>query len=545
MLKNPDSPHEGPFASQFRHEARTLLNHTTGYSELLPDPPPGSSGPFWQALRTVKSLIGLFKTALVSYVDDLDQGSADETGKQAAYGALFEFLDAVMAFRNAKLPDGAGAEELAAHDDARRIHEAVNALTELIGEREAAAQGVMAEQPAAELPRAKRSGRMLVIDDDESNRDLLSRHLERQGHVVCQAVNAQDGYRILAQAPFDVVFLDVLMPVMNGFQFLETLRADPVLREQSVIVISALEDRAAMARCIELGAEDYLLRDFDPLILKARIDSLLEKKRFKRESELARERLAETQKRLAAELMDAAEYVRTLLPRRAYWDDVAADWEFLPSLSLGGDSFSYWRLSDGRLAVFLIDVSGHGIEAALLSVTVMNFLKAMGYEGLDYGLPGRVLSRLNRSFRIEDQNNMFFTAWYGVYDPAARTLTYATGGAPPAILARPNGDLDELAGDGPLIGVDDTADFSDFVTRVEPGSNLYLFSDGLFEVRRRDGSMLPWEDFLRLIAAHHRECALAPSCLSPIKRIVNEILELSSKDHFEDDVSIVELAFHA
>ena len=218
---------------------------------------------------------------------------------------------------------------------------------------------------------------------------------------------------------------------------------------------------------------------------------------------------------------------------------------FRSSLSLGGDCFSYRRLKDGRLALFLIDVSGHGIEAALLSVTVMNMLKTASLGGLDYGDPRSVLTRLNQSFRIEDQNNMYFTIWYGVYEPAAHSLSYATGGCPPAILIDPSGEIAELVADGPIIGVDDGAEFNARTVAVRPGSHLFLFSDGLFEIRTKDGDLLPWGEFLVLLLAHHRECALAPACLSPIRRIVDAVLALSSKPLFVDDVSILEFAFNA
>ncbi|MBN2874699.1 MAG: SpoIIE family protein phosphatase, partial [Spirochaetales bacterium] len=313
----------------------------------------------------------------------------------------------------------------------------------------------------------------------------------------------------------------------------------------STIVVSALDDSASMARCIELGAEDYLPRDFDPILLKARIDSLLEKKRYKRQNDEALLRLIETQDRLAGELRDAAAYVRSLLPKRMQWRGVAADWEFIPSLSLGGDCFYYHRVDEDRLALYLLDVSGHGIQAALLSATIMNMLRSLSLGGVDYASPSSVLSRLNMSFRIEDQNNMFFTIWYGVFDVSTGILRYASAGSPPAILVGPDGVVVELAGDGPVIGVDEAATFGEFDEVVEPGSNLYLFSDGLFEIRTKAGGMLPWETFRELLEAHHKECSLMPACLSPIKRIVDSVRNLSAKPLFDDDVSIVEFAFDA
>lgn len=547
MPKKVESNDDIDRCARFRHEARTFLNHAIGYAELFPDKgAAGFTDAFIKSLGRLRTAVQDSRSSVLDYLEYLDSGGQDDDStRQQAYARIYDLIESIQAARNSAPPlDGMTAGVL---EDVRRVYQAVNSLVDLLGEREKRGDFIPDSSPAAasmgEKP-AKRTGRVLIIDDNQFNRDLLSRHLERQGHIVCQAPDGIEAFRILGQAPFDIVFLDVMMPGMNGFQFLETIRADRALREMSIIVISALEDTTSMARCLELGAEDYLPRDFDPILLKARMDSILEKKEYKRQNEQTSQRLADTQAILAAELQGAADYVRGLLPKRAHWADLAVDWEFIPSLSLGGDIFSYWRLPGRRLAVFLIDVSGHGIEAALLSVTVMNLLKTTSLVGADFGSPASVLSLLNRSFRVEDQNNMFFTIWYGVYDPAIRSLIYATAGTPPAILVRPDASLEELVSDGPLIGVDEGARFTEIEVTIEAGSHFYLFSDGLFEIRKKDGTLLPWEEFLELLATHHRECALAPSGLSPIKRIVDTVLSLSSKKLFDDDVSIVEFAFH-
>ncbi len=529
--------------SRFRHEARTILNHVVGFGELIA----GDAGATYDhALRTTFLEIGRAAVALrqpvLEYVSSVIDGAEppDEL-RRTVYDRIYDLISLVQAARRVA-PKGDRSLK-----DISKVHEAANALADLFeGTAPMAlphAGEVTLSRVTVRSNRPRISGRILVVDDDSFNREILSRHLERQGHVVCQASNGSDAFAILSEAPFDILLLDVMMPGMNGFQLLEAIRADQRFRDLSTIVVSALDDPASMARCIELGAEDYLPRDFDPIIMRARIDSLLEKKEYKRENDEALRRLVETQDRLAAELRDAASYVKSLLPKKLRWRGVSADWDFIPSLSLGGDCFYYHTIDDNRLALYLLDVSGHGIQAALLSATIMNMLRGLSLGGVDYASPASVLSRLNRSFRIEDQNNMFFTIWYGVYDSSTKLLRYASAGSPPSILVGPDGVVVELAGDGPVIGVDETAVFGEFDEAIDPGSNLYLFSDGLFEVRTKDGTILAWERFRELLEAHHRECIVSPACLSPIKRIVDSIRELSSKPLFDDDVSIVEFAF--
>jgi adenylate cyclase len=121
----------------------------------------------------------------------------------------------------------------------------------------------------------------LVVDDDAMNRMVLQRSLEREGHAVRVASNGRAALELLRSEPFDIVLLDVLMPEMDGLELLELIQSDDELRATPVIMISALEDMASVARCIELGAEDYLPKPFDPVLLRARINGCLTKKRLR------------------------------------------------------------------------------------------------------------------------------------------------------------------------------------------------------------------------------------------------------------------------
>lgn len=124
-------------------------------------------------------------------------------------------------------------------------------------------------------------GLVLVVDDNEMNRDLLSRRLQRQGYQIVMAEDGEQALETIRSQPFDLVLLDVMMPHLNGYQVLERLKADPDLRHIPVIMISALDDMDSVVRCIELGAEDYLFKPFNQTLLKARIGACLEKKRLR------------------------------------------------------------------------------------------------------------------------------------------------------------------------------------------------------------------------------------------------------------------------
>lgn len=138
---------------------------------------------------------------------------------------------------------------------------------------------------------------ILVVDDNEVNRDLLSRRLQRQEHRVIVAENGRDALDKLRSQSFDLVLLDIMMPEMNGYEVLEHLKADPLLRHIPVIMISALDDMESVVRCIELGAEDYLFKPFNPTLLKARIGACLEKKQLRDQEQAYLKQLKEEQEK--------------------------------------------------------------------------------------------------------------------------------------------------------------------------------------------------------------------------------------------------------
>ncbi|MCL2931428.1 MAG: response regulator [Trichodesmium sp. MAG_R03] len=140
-------------------------------------------------------------------------------------------------------------------------------------------------------------GNLLVVDDNQFNRDLLVRRVKRQGHMISSASDGFQALEMMRNQPFDLVLLDIMMPQINGYQVLETLKANPALRHIPVIMISAVSDIDSIVRCIELGAEDYLSKPFNPILLKARINACLEKKRLRDQEQAYIKRLAEEQEK--------------------------------------------------------------------------------------------------------------------------------------------------------------------------------------------------------------------------------------------------------
>jgi len=337
-----------------------------------------------------------------------------------------------------------------------------------------------------------------------------------------------------------VILQDLVMPEVDGLTLVKFFRANPATRDTPMIVLSSKEEAKVKAEAFGLGANDYLVKLPDPIELIARIRyhsrgyiNLLQRNEAYRA-------LVESQKHLAAELAEAAEYVRSLLPPPLA-GEVRTDWRFVPSTSLGGDSFGYHWLDPDHFAMYLLDVSGHGVGAALLSISAMNMLRSQTLPDTSFYEPGEVLSALNRTFPMENQNNMYFTIWYGVYDRVKRRIVYASGGHPPALLvtdaASGPARVRQLRTPGAIIGGMPDVAYPSAACDLEDSHKLYLYSDGVYEIAGPDGAMWTFDEYVALVSGP------SPPGVSDIDRVVGRVREVRGSDTYEDDFSIVQIVF--
>jgi phosphoserine phosphatase RsbU/P len=542
--------------SKIRHDLRTPINHILGYCEMLQEDEqlPSLFIPDLEKIhaggRQLLALIAeyfdeeTFETRrsdvqrlchdlrtpvnqIIGY-SEMMQEQAEEIGRKKYLPDLRKIRSAALSWLGLMeehlLPSGAGTDATAAF------------LFDLAGSR-VLPPGITFQSPAARNFTQLEAvhGKILVVDDDELNRDMLGRRLQRDGYTVQLAANGVEALRLLRSTPFDLVLLDLIMSGLDGFQVLLKMKSDPALREVPVIMLSALDQEGGIARCIELGAEDYVSKPFNPVFLRARIEASLEKKHLRDKERQTYVALLASEKRLTAELADAAEYVRSLLPAPLE-GELRAQWRFQPSAELGGDIFGYHWINPDCLAIYLLDVSGHGVGAALLSVSVFNVLRTQSLQETDFGDPAAVLQQLNRVFPMERQNNLLFTIWYGVFDRNRRRLTYSSGGHPPAVLTGDaSNPVQRLSTGGRLLGCDPAAEFRSESCEVKPGSRLYVFSDGAYEIVRLDGTTAQLPDLIEQLGR-----PATPGC-SKLDDLVKWAEATGGQSSFKDDVSIVEI----
>lgn len=212
------------------------------------------------------------------------------------------------------------------------------------------------------------------------------------------------------------------------------------------------------------------------------------------------------------------------------------EWLLEPCARLGGDAFGYSRIDDHTFALYLIDVSGHGVSAAMLSVSVLNILREHALPATDFRDPVQILSTLNAMFQMDRHDDQYFTIWYGVYDSLNRMLTYATAGHHAGYLVPVERNRSQaLKTSGPIIGAIPEAHFHAAQTQVAAGSVLYLFSDGVFEIRsgNRQWRLADFVPFLTQPIATGNEC----------RRLHDEVKSVCRGGPPDDDFSMLVVTF--
>ena len=239
--------------------------------------------------------------------------------------------------------------------------------------------------------------------------------------------------------------------------------------------------------------------------------------------------------RLSKELESATRYVASILPK-GLDGPVPVSVLHEPSRELAGDCYDFRWIDDDHLVIYLVDVSGHGVEPAMVSVSVHNVLRSGSLAWETMLAPHSVLAELNRLFQMDQHGGNYFTIWYGVYQPSTRTLRFATAGHPPALALSPGG-LSRLATDGVPVGVLEDAEFQTATHTVAPGEKLLVYSDGAFEFELPEGRQWSLAEFTDLFAS------TADSGDWTLDVLVDRLRSRSASGLFDDDCTLIRASF--
>jgi sigma-B regulation protein RsbU (phosphoserine phosphatase) len=391
------------------------------------------------------------------------------------------------------------------------------------------------------MPDVPATIKVLLIDDQAIVGETIRRMLANEPNIAFEyCADPTEAIRRANDFGPTVILQDLVMPEVDGLTLVRFFRANPRTRDVPLIVLSSKEEPIIKAESFARGANDYLVKLPDRIELVARIRYHSRGYIALQERNEAYRRLAESRQQLANEMDQAAKYVQSLLPRPVTTGPVRTDWRFVPSLDLGGDSFGYHWLDDDHFAIYLLDVSGHGVGASLLSVSAMNVLGSQSLANVDFRDPTQVLERLDVAFDMDRHDGKYFTIWYGVYQPSVRLLRYAGAGHPPAaLLSGPtaqNTSLTLLESSGPIIGCGCGIGFETSEITLPDYARMYVFSDGAFEIQLPDGRMWTQTEFLTFLEARQAGG-------TPMDDALAHFIEIHGSKILDDDCSIVQCDF--
>jgi sigma-B regulation protein RsbU (phosphoserine phosphatase) len=379
--------------------------------------------------------------------------------------------------------------------------------------------------------------RILVVDDVAENRDLLLRRLKRLGLTdIDQAMNGLEALAAIAARPYDLVLLDIMMPELDGFGVLSALREQGRVNDMPVIVISAMSEIDAVVRCIELGAEDFLFKPFNPTLLRARVLASLEKKAL-------RDQTRAELRRKQHELNEARTLQLALVPApfsgTRGGQPVAIDVVLEPAKEVGGDLVDHFQVGD-LLVMLLGDVSDKGAGAALMMARTHSIFRGLAGRPDAQALfaePARAMNLANAALSVANASCMFVTLLLGAFDLRTRELRYVRAGHVPPFHRNGTGTVARLPGaGGPPLGLFEEITYQSATAALAPDDQLLIVTDGFTEAHDPSGALYGEERIAAFMAA------LQGRPGKPLERLIAEVRGFEAGRPAFDDMAAILLS---
>ncbi len=360
-------------------------------------------------------------------------------------------------------------------------------------------KGASAVAGGSREPGEQRAINVLVVEDNDSERWRLSAMLTKLGYGVREAANADEALSTQLQAPSDIVVSDWRMPGMSGLELCAAMKTEADYRQPYFIMLTGMTNPVDLIAGMEAGADDFIAKPCEAEVLRVRVQAGARIQRLRGEQEhnnrlmrhlLLKERRAMNKIREDLEL--AAEVQQDLLPHaHARIDGYAVSTLFRPAQEVGGDFFNYFQLGPHHLGFYLLDVSGHGVAAAMMSFSIAyqlsgdgdsaGFLMQHGGHGPEPVSPAAVVATLNERFQDRHDRGRHFTMVYGVLDLRDGSGRLCQAGHPNPLLIDAGNMLSKLGDGGLPAGMFQDASFEDTPFHLHPGDRLFLCSDGVLD----------------------------------------------------------------
>lgn len=392
--------------------------------------------------------------------------------------------------------------------------------------------------------------KILIVDDIADNRLLLQAVLSMAGYdEVYEASSADEAFAWLGLAEGcaigerpDLILMDVMMPGIDGVEATRRIKAVPELANVPVLMVTAKSEGSDLETAFAAGAMDYICKPFDATVLLARVHNALQLKQAM-DARIAREKeLARMLKQLQHDMDAAGRLQASMLPPISETlQHINYAYHYEPCAHVGGDHLNIFPLSATKTAMFLLDVSGHGMASALLSVTLNRHLADIrAGESLvvdEAGVvraPDDVVTRLNEQYLMNTDHPMYFTMFYGVFDVESRVLEFVQAGHPSMIYVPQQGHIPEVCREGDMpVGMVEGATYQSQQLQLQSGDRLYVYSDALIEGDKA-GELYGENRVLASVAAHCQE-----SLDVSIGHIVDDCKQWLGSENLDDDLTLL------
>ncbi|MGL4486893.1 MAG: PP2C family protein-serine/threonine phosphatase [Yersinia sp. (in: enterobacteria)] len=402
---------------------------------------------------------------------------------------------------------------------------------------------------------------ILVVDDSASYRFLLVNLLKKWGFSVFEAENGQDALAILDNNAINMVISDWEMPVMDGVKLCTTIRKHYSDRYIYLVLITVRQSVEDLIAGLDAGADDFLSKPVNQSELRARLHAGERILMLEATLDARNQKLAQAYQQIEADLQSAAKLQRSVLPaEKLMVSGFQAEWMFMPSAYVSGDLLSFFQLGTGHIGFYSIDVAGHGVSAAMLSLSVARqFLNGRAVDNLlispadtpsGYRInpPHQVVAELNRRFCIEnDDIASYFTLIYGVIDVQTATGVLCQAGHPSPFIVSDSGRITPIGNGGAPVGLIDSMDYQDTAFSLASGDRLYLFTDGIVECENAEQELFGELRLQDLLAASHRDSVQvvfrqvkqALTCWHPVLTDEHQSDIHNGRSAFSDDISLL------
>lgn len=405
-----------------------------------------------------------------------------------------------------------------------------------------------ATTPPADVGIPATPGKVLIADDTTVNRRLLAAILRKERYEIIEAVDGVEAVTLALSTMPDLILLDIMMPHKDGYDVCTELKHNPQSAHIPIIFLSALDEAKNKIKGLELGAADYITKPFDKGEILARVRTHIRICQLTQSLVASNQHLREKQAQLDEDLQAASGIQQSLILKRPpAINGLQVAWQYRPCHRIGGDIFNMHQLDETHLALFMLDVSGHGVPAAMVTVSASQSLspqtgrllkkKTDAPHGYTLTSPTNVLQHLDVEYPLE-RFGKYFTIAYCLLNFETWQLQYSSAAHPPILVIRSDGAVHYLEAGGSILGLGGLVPYEEETFQLLPGDRVFLYTDGIVECEDANSQPFGEQNFIDMLCTLRHE-ELQTTC----DRIIAAVLAHSADGQPQDDISLLAFAY--